>query len=84
MGWYKAVKGKLAQAATKRDARNKTSQPATAEQPTSPTSPTSPAPSAPAPWTGGGVISSTDAAHYEMKDNTIIVGLCPSWTPGLH
>ncbi|KAJ7847639.1 hypothetical protein B0H14DRAFT_2769838, partial [Mycena olivaceomarginata] len=32
-----------------------------------------PSPLSPAPWTGGGVISSTDAAHYEMKDNTIIV-----------
>ncbi|KAJ7795366.1 hypothetical protein B0H14DRAFT_2621034 [Mycena olivaceomarginata] len=38
-----------------------------------PPSATLPSPLSPAPWTGGGVISSTDAAHYEMKDNTIIV-----------
>ncbi|KAJ7507831.1 glucose-6-P dehydrogenase [Mycena galericulata] len=59
MGWYRAVKEKLA---TKREARSKSlSQPT----PTNATSPT--------PYTGGFSVSSTDAAHYEMKDNTVIV-----------
>ncbi|KAJ7179121.1 glucose-6-P dehydrogenase [Mycena filopes] len=59
MGWYKAVKGKL-YSNTKRDA----SKPAAA------TAPTGATPSAPAPYTA---VASTEAAHYEMKDNTVIV-----------
>lgn len=62
MGWYRAVKEKLS---TKRDT-SKTSQ--SQSQAISPTSPT--------PHSGGSAVSSTAAAHYEMKDNTIIVGLC--------
>lgn len=58
MGWYRAVKEKLT---TKRDTKRRS-----LAQPTSPTSPT--------PYTGGFAVSSTDAAHYEMKDNTVIVG----------
>ncbi|KAJ7129650.1 glucose-6-phosphate 1-dehydrogenase [Mycena epipterygia] len=59
MGWYRAVKEKLS---TKREA-SKTSQ--SQAQVVSPTSPT--------PRSGGFAVSSTAAAHYEMKDNTIIV-----------
>ncbi|KAJ7771389.1 glucose-6-P dehydrogenase [Mycena maculata] len=60
MGWYRAVRQRL----TKRDTSKASASQAQA-QPTSPTSPT--------PYTKDFVVSSTDAAHYEMKDNTVIV-----------
>ncbi|KAJ7276419.1 glucose-6-P dehydrogenase [Mycena haematopus] len=58
MGWYKAVKGKFY---AKRDAGTKTSQ---AAVPTSPPA---------TPSAARFAVSSTDAAHYEMKENTLIV-----------
>ncbi|KAJ6485038.1 glucose-6-phosphate 1-dehydrogenase [Mycena vitilis] len=59
MGWYRAVKGKL-------NNLNKRDNKASASQTAQPTSPSS-------AYTGSYAVSSTDAAHYEMKDNTIIV-----------
>ncbi|KAJ7638830.1 glucose-6-phosphate 1-dehydrogenase [Roridomyces roridus] len=64
MGWYRAVKEKLATAATKRDAKRKS---------LVPTSPTAPAGPTPHMGSSAVVSSSSDAAHYEMKGNTIIV-----------
>jgi hypothetical protein len=70
MGWYRAVKGKLY---TKRDTSKTAPE---AAQPTSKTSASSAGSATPRspPYNGGFAVSSTDAAHYEMKDNTIIVG----------
>ncbi|KAJ7781222.1 glucose-6-P dehydrogenase [Mycena metata] len=65
MGWYKAVKGKLY---TRRDT---TKTPASNGAPPRPSTSATPASST--------AVESTAAAHYEMKDNTVIVWLFASW-----
>ncbi|KAK7061734.1 glucose-6-phosphate 1-dehydrogenase [Favolaschia claudopus] len=70
MGWYKVVKEKFVKP---RSGGAKSQPSGTGKQlPVTPISPNAPAPFTASPGTGL-VVSSTDAAHYEMKDNTLIV-----------